>query len=72
MGGLLASVILTEAGNVALQVMGIHGLAKPLADGSATIFLAPAHLVPPVRPDYAILTLVKLLWRLILPSTEGS
>jgi hypothetical protein len=49
MGGLLTSVILIEAGKVTLQVMGIHGFQKALANSLALLLLAHTHLVPPVR-----------------------
>jgi hypothetical protein len=49
MGGLLTSVILIEAGKLTLQVMGIDGFQKALADSFATLLLALAHLVPPDR-----------------------
>ena len=49
MGRLLTSVILIEAGKLTLQVMGIDGLQKALADSFATLLLTLAHLLPPHR-----------------------
>jgi hypothetical protein len=48
MDGLLTSVILLK-GQVTLQVMGIQGFQKAHADSFATLVLATAHLLPPVR-----------------------
>jgi hypothetical protein len=44
-GGLLTVVILTEEAKLTLQVVGIQGFQKALADSLAPLLLATAHLV---------------------------
>jgi hypothetical protein len=68
---LLASVVLTEAGNVRLEVMGVHGLPEPLAGAFAAVLLDSAHLVPPVRLDAPSAPALGCPGRLILPSGEA-
>jgi hypothetical protein len=70
MGRLLTSVILIEAGKLTLQVMGIDGLQKALADSFATLLLALTHLLPPHRSAARAHT-VEASNALILPSAES-
>ena len=44
--GLLTAVILTEEAKLTLQIVGIQGFQKALADGLAALLPPTAHLVP--------------------------